>query len=188
MFLVLLSLIIAKSPNNPIGLLDGGGVGKRHSPMHRKNVPKMPLMIRTRSGRAKESFFQVWHKSHLRNTNVRKRCRISLAFYSFPLFLLLLLLWMNIYILECQPRGGKHFHPYSMLFAWGWYFLVYMSWNLWPVTRDYHVSLWTCQRLQLLASTSEGKLLRVGVGGGGHSASQMRQSSASPQCQGTPGQ
>lgn len=187
MFLVLLSLIITKPPNNPTGLLDGGGVGKSHSPMHRKNVPKMPLMIRTRSGRAKESFSQVWHKSHLRNTKVWERCRISLAFYSPPpLFFCCCCEW--IYILECQPQGGKHFHPYSMLFAWGWYCLVYMSWNLWPVACDYHVSLWTCQRLQLLASTSEGKLLRIGVGGSGHSASQMRQSSASPQCQGTPGQ
>ena len=108
MFLVLLSLIIAKSPNNPIGLLDGGGVGKSHSPMHRKNVPKMPLMIRTRSGRAKESFFQVWHKSHLRNTKVWERCRISLAFYSPPFFLLLL--WMNIYTRMSTTRR-KTFPP-----------------------------------------------------------------------------
>lgn len=39
------------------------GVGREHSPMHRRNVPEMPLMIRrTRTGRAKESLFQVWHK------------------------------------------------------------------------------------------------------------------------------
>lgn len=55
--LVLFHLIIAKYQNNSIGPLDGDGVGEEHSPMHRRNVPKMPLMItRTTSRRAKPSF------------------------------------------------------------------------------------------------------------------------------------
>lgn len=38
-------------------------VNGEHSPMHGRNVPKMSLMItRTRIGRAKEGFFQVWHR------------------------------------------------------------------------------------------------------------------------------
>lgn len=40
------------------------GVGREHSPMHRRTVPEMPLMItRTRIGRAKESFFKPGIKS-----------------------------------------------------------------------------------------------------------------------------
>lgn len=136
------------------------GVGREHSPMHRRNVPEMPLMIRrTRTGRAKESFSQVWHKISSETLKYENPEESILHFTLFPFFI------ANEYILECQPWAGKHFHPYSMLFAWGWYCLVYMSWNLWPVTRDYHVSLLTCQRVQLLAYTSEGKLLRVCGGG-----------------------
>lgn len=79
-----------------------------------------------------------------------------LHFSLFPCFII------NECMLDCQPWAGKHFYPQSILFAWGWYCLVYVSWNLWPVTCDYHVSLLTCQGVQLLVSTSEGKLLRVG--------------------------
>lgn len=134
------------------------GVSGEQSPMHGRNVPKTPLMItRTRIERAKESFFQVWHTvSFSEILQYGNPAESILHFSLFPCFII------NECMLDCQPWAGKHFYPQSILFAWGWYCLVYVSWNLWPVTCDYHVSLLTCQGVQLLVSTSEGKLLRVG--------------------------
>lgn len=44
-------------------------VGREHSSMHERNVPEMPLMItRTTGGRAKESFFRVWHEVSFSDT------------------------------------------------------------------------------------------------------------------------
>lgn len=44
------------------------GVGREHSP-NAWDVPKMPRMvIRTRIGRAKESFFQIWQRAFFSET------------------------------------------------------------------------------------------------------------------------
>ena len=111
-FLVLLSLIIAKFPNSLIGLLDGGGMGKKHLPMHRKNVSKMPLMIRTRSGRPKESVFQVWHKKITSETLKYGNAAESILHFTLSpwFFFWLLLLLTNIYTRMSTMRR-KAFPP-----------------------------------------------------------------------------
>lgn len=73
-------------------------MGREHSPMHRRNVPEMLLMIRrTRTGWAKESFSQVWHKISSETLKYENPEESILHFTLFPFFI------ANEYILECQP-------------------------------------------------------------------------------------
>lgn len=161
-----------KFPNNPIGLLDGGGMCKKHSPMHRKNISKMPLMIRTRSGRAKESF-QVWPQkvTSPRNTKVWECCTIYVHFTLSPFLLLLLL--MNTYT-RMSARRRKAFPPpiACYLHEGGIVLFTCLMNYTWLCT-------WLSCQLMNMSGPATSSFPQRGlpeVGSREHSASQMRQS------------